>query len=314
MSLLFTPFTMRGLTLPNRIVIAPMCQYSAVEGCATDWHLIHLGQLALSGAGLLVIEATGVEPQGRISADCVGLYNDDNEAALARVLAVVRRYSRMPIGIQLSHAGRKASTKRPIDPGPVDTRAWPLVGPSAVAFSDDRQVPAELDRAGMDRIVAAFAQATRRAARLGLDLIEIHSAHGYLLSSFLSPLANRRTDAYGGSLDKRMRFPLEVFDAVRAAWPADRPAGVRCNGTDWHASGIQVGAQLPDLREQHHVQHLAQVAHAAGAAGAALEADHGASTVVTWRKRQRRKASSRSVSSPGRSRPAGTGPSALGAR
>ena len=238
MSLLFTPFTMRGLTLPNRIVIAPMCQYSAVEGCATDWHLIHLGQLALSGAGLLVIEATGVEPQGRISADCVGLYNDDNEAALARVLAVVRRYSRMPIGIQLSHAGRKASTKRPSDPGPVDTRAWPLVGPSAVAFSDDRQVPAELDRAGMDRIVAAFAQATRRAARLGLDLIEIHSAHGYLLSSFLSPLANRRTDAYGGSLDKRMRFPLEVFDAVRAAWPAERPAGVRCNGTDWHASGI----------------------------------------------------------------------------
>lgn len=238
MSLLFSPFTMRGLTLPNRIVIAPMCQYSAVDGCASDWHVIHLGHLALSGAGLLVIEATGVEPQGRISSDCVGLYDDACEAALARVLAVVRRYSRMPIGLQLSHAGRKASTKRPSDPGPVDTRAWPLVGPSPIAFADDRQVPAELDRAGMDRIVAAFAQAARSAARLGLDLLEIHSAHGYLLSSFLSPIANHRRDAYGGSLANRLRFPLEVFEAVRAAWPDDRPLGVRCNGTDWHERGI----------------------------------------------------------------------------
>ncbi len=238
MSLLFSPFTMRGLTLPNRIVIAPMCQYSAVDGCASDWHVIHLGYLALSGAGLLVIEATGVEPQGRISSDCVGLYDDACEAALARVLAVVRRYSRMPLGLQLSHAGRKASTKRPSDPGPVDTRAWPLVGPSPIAFAEDRQVPAELDRAGMDRIVAAFAQAARRAARLGLDLLEIHSAHGYLLSSFLSPIANHRRDAYGGSLENRLRFPLEVFEAVRSAWPDDRPLGVRCNGTDWHERGI----------------------------------------------------------------------------
>lgn len=237
-SLLFSPFTMRGLTLPNRIVIAPMCQYSATDGCMSDWHLIHLGQLALSGAGLLVIEATGVEPEGRISSECTGLYSDAAEQAMARVLAVVRRYSRMPIGIQISHAGRKASTKRPSHPGPVDTREWPLVGPSAIPFAEDRQVPAELDRRGMDRIVEAFAQATRRAARLGLDLIEIHSAHGYLLSSFLSPLANHRSDAYGGSLQNRMRFPLEVFEAVRAAWPADRPAGVRCNGTDWHDSGI----------------------------------------------------------------------------
>jgi 2,4-dienoyl-CoA reductase-like NADH-dependent reductase (Old Yellow Enzyme family) len=238
MSALFSPFTMRGLTLPNRIVVAPMCQYSASDGNASDWHIIHLGHLALSGAGLLILEATGVEPQGRISGECLGLYSDDNEAALARVLAVVRRYSAMPLGIQLSHAGRKASQKRPSAPGPVDTRAWPLVGPSALAFSEDRQTPSELDGAGMQRIVDAFAQATRRAARLGLDMVEIHSAHGYLLSSFLSPLANRRTDAYGGSLANRMRFPLEVFDAVRAAWPAEKPLGVRCNGTDWHGSGI----------------------------------------------------------------------------
>lgn len=238
MSLLFTPLALRGLTLPNRIVIAPMCQFSAEEGCMSDWHLIHLGHLALSGAGLLVLEATGVEPQGRISGACVGLYSDENEAAMARVLAVVRQYSPMPLGLQLSHAGRKASQKRPAEPGPVDTREWPLVGPSALAFSEDRQVPHELDRAGMDGIIAAFVQATVRAARLGLDLLEIHSAHGYLLSAFLSPLANRRRDAYGGSLENRLRFPLEVFEAVRAAWPAERPLGVRCNGTDWHEEGI----------------------------------------------------------------------------
>lgn len=235
---LFSPFTMRGLTLPNRIVVAPMCQYSAVDGNATDWHIIHLGHLALSGAGLLVLEATGVQPQGRITGGCLGLYSDDNEAALARVLEVVRRYSAMPIGIQLSHAGRKASSKPPSAPGPVDTREWQTVGPSAVAFSEDRQVPTALDRAGMDSVIEAFAQATRRAARLGLDMVEIHSAHGYLLSAFLSPLANHRTDAYGGSLENRMRFPLEVFEAVRAAFPADQPVGVRCNGTDWHVNGI----------------------------------------------------------------------------
>jgi 2,4-dienoyl-CoA reductase-like NADH-dependent reductase (Old Yellow Enzyme family) len=238
MSKLFSPITLRGLTLPNRIVVAPMCQYSAVDGSATDWHIIHLGQLALSGAGLLVLEATGVEPQGRITSQCLGLYSDENEAALERVLGIVRRYSNMPIGLQLSHAGRKASAKRPSAPGPVDTRQWQTVGPSAIAFSEDRQVPTELDAAGMASIVQAFAQAARRSARLGIDLLEIHSAHGYLLSAFLSPIANRRTDAYGGSLVNRMRFPLEVFEAVRAAWPAERPLGVRCNGTDWHAAGI----------------------------------------------------------------------------
>ena len=238
MSLLFSPITMRGLTLSNRIVVAPMCQFSAVDGCATDWHLIHLGHLALSGAGLLVLEATAVEPEGRISSSCLGLYTDAQEAALARVLAVVRRYSTMPLGIQLSHAGRKASIKSPNAPGAVDTREWQTVGPSPVAFAADRRAPQALDRTGMDRVIDAFAQAARRAARLGFDMIEIHSAHGYLLSSFLSPIANRRTDGYGGSLQARMRFPLEVFHGLRAAWPADRPLGVRCNGTDWHAEGI----------------------------------------------------------------------------
>lgn len=238
---LFTPYTLRELTLPNRIVISPMCEYSAVDGCATDWHVIHLGHLALSGAGLLIVEATAVNAQGRISRECLGLYSDENEAALARVLAVVRKYSAMPIGIQLNHAGRKGSQRKPGDGRgnvPASEGGWQTVAPSALAFIPEWQTPEALDRAGMDAIVAAFVQATRRCARLGFDLIEIHSAHGYLLSSFLSPLANRRTDAYGGSRENRMRFPLEVFAAMRAAWPAARPLGVRCNGTDWDERGL----------------------------------------------------------------------------
>jgi 2,4-dienoyl-CoA reductase-like NADH-dependent reductase (Old Yellow Enzyme family) len=240
-SALFQPFTMRGLTLPNRIVISPLCQYSAVDGCATDWHLIHLGHLALSGAGLLILEATAVEARGRISRECLGLYSDASEEALARVLATVRRYSDMPIGIQLAHAGRKGSQKKPTEGRgnvPASEGGWQTVAPSAIAFIPEWQTPQALDRAGMDGIIAAFVDATQRADRVGLDMIELHFAHGYLLSSFLSPIANRRDDEYGGSAEKRMRFPLEVFTAVRAAWPAHKPLGVRCNGTDWDEAGI----------------------------------------------------------------------------
>jgi 2,4-dienoyl-CoA reductase-like NADH-dependent reductase (Old Yellow Enzyme family) len=240
-SALFTPFPVRGLTLPNRIVISPLCEYSAEDGCATDWHVIHLGHLALSGAGLLIIEATAVEPRGRISRECLGLYSDANEAALRRVLAVVRRYSTLPIGIQLNHAGRKGSQRKPSDGRgnvPEAEGGWRTVAPSAVPFDPDWQTPQELDRAGMRAILDAFDGAARRAARLGLEMIEIHAAHGYLLSSFLSPIANRRADEYGGSLENRMRFPLEAFAAVRAAFPADRPVGVRCNATDWDERGL----------------------------------------------------------------------------
>lgn len=232
---------MRGLTLFNRIVVSPMCEYSAVDGCATDWHVIHLGHLALSGAGLLIIEATAVDPQGRISRECLGLYSDENEAALARVLGIVRRYSAMPIGIQLGHAGRKGSQRKPGDGRgnvPEAEGGWQTVGPSALPFIPEWQTPTALDRAGMEAIVDAFVRATERSARLGLDLIEIHCAHGYLLSSFLSPLANQRDDAWGGSREKRMRFPLEVFAAVRRAWPSARALGVRCNGTDWDERGL----------------------------------------------------------------------------
>jgi 2,4-dienoyl-CoA reductase-like NADH-dependent reductase (Old Yellow Enzyme family) len=247
MSPLFEPYALGALTLKNRIVIAPMCQYSADDGRATDWHLIHLGQLALSGAGLLTIEATAVEPAGRITAADLGLWSDDTEAALARVLQAVRRYSRMPIAIQLAHAGRKASSQTPWDGGqliPVGQGGWPTVAPSAVPHNTFEAPPLALDDAGLGRVRQAFADAARRAHRLGLDAIELHAAHGYLLHQFLSPLSNQRTDAYGGALHNRLRFPLEVFDAVRAAVPAALPVGVRLSATDWVDGGWDVAQSV----------------------------------------------------------------------
>jgi len=244
-SALFSPITIKNLTLENRVVVAPMCQYSCVEGAANDWHLSHLVQLALSGAGLLVIEATAVEAIGRITHGCLGLYDDAQEAALARVVAAARRFGHARIGIQLAHAGRKASARVPWQGGgPLDSseRPWHPAAPSAIAMAEGWQVPDALDEAGLARIRTAFAGTTRRAARLGLDMVELHAAHGYLLHEFVSPLSNRRTDGYGGSRENRLRFPLEVADAVRAAWPADRPLGARISGTDW----IQGGADIED--------------------------------------------------------------------
>ncbi|NML95163.1 NADH:flavin oxidoreductase/NADH oxidase [Novosphingobium olei] len=238
---LFEPITIDGLTLANRIVIAPMCQYSAEDGRMTDWHAIHLGSLALSGAGLLTIEATAVLPEGRISNADVGLWDDDTEAAMARVLETVRRHSPMPIAIQLAHAGRKASTARPWDGGkqiaPDAPNGWQTVAPSGVPYTPGDHAPVALDSAGLAEIRDAFAASARRAARLGIDAIQIHAAHGYLLHQFLSPISNQRTDEYGGSLENRMRFPLEVFDAVRAAFPKERPVSVRVSGSDWVDGG-----------------------------------------------------------------------------
>jgi 2,4-dienoyl-CoA reductase-like NADH-dependent reductase (Old Yellow Enzyme family) len=241
---LFTPFHAGNLELGNRIIIAPMCQYSAVDGCMTDWHLIHLGQLALSGAALLTIEATAVLPEGRISYADVGLWSDATEAAMAHVLQSIRRWSDMPIAIQLAHAGRKASTDLPWKGGaqiaPDQEHGGQTVAPSARAFAEGENPPVALDRDGLARVRDAFAAAARRSARLGIDAVQIHAAHGYLLHEFLSPLSNRRADEYGGSLENRMRFPLEVFDAVRAAFPADRPVTVRVSGTDWAAGGWDI--------------------------------------------------------------------------
>ncbi len=238
---LFEPLKVGNLTLANRIVIAPMCQYSAENGCMNDWHQIHLGQLALSGAALLTIEASAVLPEGRITHGDVGLYDDATEAAMAGVIESVRRWSDMPIAIQLSHAGRKASCEVPWKGGlqiaPSEPNGWQTEGPSTVPFLHEENAPVALDAEGLVRVRDAFVAATVRAARLGIDAVQLHAAHGYLLHEFLSPLSNRREDEYGGSLENRMRFPLEVYDAVRAAFPAERAVTMRVSGTDWAEGG-----------------------------------------------------------------------------
>ncbi|HJU71674.1 MAG TPA: NADH:flavin oxidoreductase/NADH oxidase [Paucimonas sp.] len=241
MSQLFAPITLGNLHLANRIAIAPMCQYSADEGRATPWHLIHLGHLALSGAGILFIEATAVEPLGRISPQDLGLWSDATEEALGAVLRDIRKYASIPIALQLAHAGRKGSTRAPWEGGQsIPAQApggWTPVAPSPLPFAAQDEPPVALDQAGLQRIRDAFAAAARRGDRIGIDAFEVHAAHGYLLHQFLSPLSNRRDDAYGGSLANRMRFPLEVFDAVRAAVPPGKPVGVRVSATDWVEGG-----------------------------------------------------------------------------
>ena len=240
MSALFSPITLRGLTLKNRIVVSPMCQYSAEDGVANDWHFTHINNLALSGASMFCIEATHVEAIGRITPGCLGLYNDACEAALEPILKSVRKHSSTAIAMQLAHAGRKASSARPWDGGqliPLSEGGWQTVGPSALPHKEGEAAPVALDASGLKRIREAFVDSTRRAARLGIDAIEVHGAHGYLLHQFLSPISNKRTDEYGGSLENRMRYPLEVFDAVRAAFPDDKPVGMRVSSTDWVEGG-----------------------------------------------------------------------------
>jgi 2,4-dienoyl-CoA reductase-like NADH-dependent reductase (Old Yellow Enzyme family) len=251
-SRLFTPFRVGKLELRNRIVIAPMCQYSADEGCPTDWHLIHLGNLAISGAALLIIEATAVLPEGRITAADLGVWSDTTEAALARTLESVRRHSDISIAIQLAHAGRKASTRVPWQGGsqiaPGQPGGWQTVAPSPIAFANGENPPVALDRDGLAAVREAFAAAAKRAARIGIDAIQIHGAHGYLIHQFLSPLSNRRDDEYGGSLENRMRFPLEVFEEVRAAFPQDRPVSMRVSGTDWAEGGWDIAQTVAFAR------------------------------------------------------------------
>jgi 2,4-dienoyl-CoA reductase-like NADH-dependent reductase (Old Yellow Enzyme family) len=240
---LFSPLQVGPVTLTNRIAVSPMCQYSADDGSATDWHLQHLMQLAMSGAGLVMVEATAVERIGRITPGCLGLYSDANEAALARVLAAARKVAPegTRFGIQIGHAGRKGSSQRPWEGGrPLSEPegAWQTVAPSAIPFVPGGPAPAALDEAGLARLLGAFRRAAERAVSLGFDAIELHAAHGYLLEEFLTPLANRRGDAYGGSPEGRMRFPLEVARAVRAAVPARTALGARLNGTDWADGGV----------------------------------------------------------------------------
>ena len=241
MSQLFSPCAVGPLTLKNRIVVAPMCQYSAIDGVPQPWHVQHLGRLAISGAGLVIVEATGVEAAGRITPDDTGLWNDAQEAAFARIISDIRTYSDTPIGVQLGHAGRKASTSAPWKGGQALTEeegAWETFGPSAIAFKDSWHTPTEMTEADMDRVVAAFEDAARRADRAGFDMVELHAAHGYLLSEFLSPISNRRMDQYGGSAENRARFPLRVAQVLRDVWPHTKALGARFNGSDWVEGGV----------------------------------------------------------------------------
>jgi 2,4-dienoyl-CoA reductase-like NADH-dependent reductase (Old Yellow Enzyme family) len=240
MSALFTPIKLRGLSLPNRIMVAPMCQYSADNGEANDWHFTHINSLALSGAAMFCIEATHVEAIGRITPGCLGLWNDATEAALKPILASVRKHSKTAVAMQLAHAGRKGSSHVPWDGGqqiPLAEGGWQTVAPSAVPHKEGELAPLALDTSGLARVRDAFVAAAKRADRLGIDAIELHGAHGYLLHEFLSPIANKRTDQYGGSLQNRLRYPLEVYDAVRAVFPESKPIGVKVSATDWVEGG-----------------------------------------------------------------------------
>ncbi|HLN24409.1 MAG TPA: NADH:flavin oxidoreductase/NADH oxidase, partial [Patescibacteria group bacterium] len=238
---LFQPLVMRGLTLANRVAVAPMCQYSAIDGVAQDRHLQHYGSLVASGPGLVVIEATAVSPEGRISAGDLGLYSDKCEAGMARLVSTIKSFGASKVAAQIGHAGRKASSQRPWQGGGPLSDAeggWPTVSASALPFAADWPVPSEVGAYDLDRLRHAFADAAERADRAGLDVVEIHSAHGYLLHQFLSPLTNQRKDVYGGKLDNRLRFPLEVVRAMRRAWPNHKPMGIRISATDWVDGGF----------------------------------------------------------------------------
>ena len=240
MAELFTPFQLAELSLRNRIVVAPMCQYSAENGEANSWHLMHLGSLSHSGASLMFIEATAVEPIGRITPHCLGLWDDKTESALRNVVNEIRKYSAIKIGLQIAHAGRKASTKSMWEGSAqiaVADGGWQPVAPSPLPFLDTEAAPAALDKAGLQRIREAFVGAAKRADAIGIDVLEVHAAHGYLLHEFLSPLSNFRDDEYGGDFAARVKFPLEVFDAARAAFPAHKPVGIRISATDWVEGG-----------------------------------------------------------------------------
>lgn len=243
-SQLFSPYRLRGLELANRLVVSPMCQYTADDGSATDWHMMHLGTLANSGAGLLFVEATAVERRGRITHGCLGIYSDANELALARVVKACRTYGSAKLGIQIGHAGRKASAKRPWEgktlQEPLAEDAWVTKAPSAVPNGAGWHVPEAMTQGDIQKLRTDFVTAAQRADRLGFDVLELHGAHGYLLQEFLSPISNKRTDQYGGPRENRMRLPLEIFAEVRNVWPESKPLGIRISAIDWVEGGWSI--------------------------------------------------------------------------
>jgi len=251
MSILFSPLRLRGVICRNRIFLSPMCQYSAEGGLPTDWHLVHLGSRAVGGAGMVVVEASAVCPEGRITPDDVGLWSPEHARAFQRITRFIEQQGAVP-AIQLAHAGRKASTSAPWKGGkPLAPRdgGWQPLGPSALPFSPAHSVPTALNEAGIDSVVRQFAAATAYARDAGFKAVEIHMAHGYLLHSFLSPLSNRRTDDHGGTFENRMRLPLRVVDAVRGAWPDDLPVMVRISATDWVEGGWDLEQSVALSRE-----------------------------------------------------------------
>lgn len=233
---LFSPKKLRELELNNRIVVSPMCQYQSEDGNVNDWHLMHYGSLSMGAAGLVIAEMTDISAEGRISQQCAGIYSDDNEAAWKRVVDFCKKFGVAAMGIQLGHSGRKGSTLPPAQDGlplTAEQGAWETIAPSALPFADNWHTPREATKEDLAKIKADFVSAVERCERIGFDLIEMHAGHGYLLNQFLSPLTNKRTDEYGGSLENRMRFVLEVFDAMRAAWPEGKPMGARISATDY---------------------------------------------------------------------------------
>jgi anthraniloyl-CoA monooxygenase len=237
---MFQPLRLRGMTVANRVVVSPMCQYSAVEGVPNDWHMVHYGARAIGGAGLLFTEMTDVAADARISPGCAGIYNDEQEAAWARIVAFVHGHSGTKFCMQLGHAGRKGATKlmwEGIDQ-PLEEGGWPIISASPRPYYPHSPVPRQMDRADMDRVVEDYVAAATRADRAGFDMLELHAAHGYLLASFISPLTNVRSDQYGGSIENRLRFPLEVFCAIRGTWPGHKPMSVRISATDWKEGGL----------------------------------------------------------------------------
>lgn len=236
MSKLFSPIKLRDLELANRIVVSPMGQYQSQDGNANDWHLMHYGSFAMGAGGLVIAEMTNVSPEGRISYHCSGMYSDDNEASWKRVVDFCKKFGVAAMGIQLGHSGRKGSTLPPSQDGKpltAEQGAWETIAPSAIPFAEGWHTPRAATKADLEKIKADFVAAVERCDRIGFDLIEMHAGHGYLLNQFLSPITNRRSDEYGGSLENRMRFVLEVFDAMRARWPQNKPMGARVSATDW---------------------------------------------------------------------------------
>ena len=252
---MFSPFTLRGLTLNNRLVMSPMCQYSAIDGTVNEWHLVHLGSRAIGGTGLIIAEMTNVSPEGRISPGCAGMYTPEHVEAWRRIVDFVHTHSDAKIALQLAHAGRKASCEvawKGGGPLPSPQR-WEILGPSAISFSPDSQTPRQMNEDDMERIERAFAQGALWAEEAGFDMIEIHGGHGYLLSSFISPLSNARNDGFGGTLENRMRFPISVYNAVRKNWPEKKPISMRISAYDWVEGGtkvddaVQIGKMMKEI-------------------------------------------------------------------